>query len=389
MLKRLAYTIGTIMVMTLAVYAVFQFSGNHNATASQAMKGGAPSAMPVEIEVVAPEKIQIWKNFSGNVVAVDQAEIRPQVSGRITDIHFEDGQYVEKGAVLIVIDPRPYQATVNQAKAALDAAITQAALAEKEYQRAKNLIKTEAIAQSVLDEKTNARQIAAAAVQGAEALLQSAEIDLDYAYVKAPISGKVSRAEITIGNLVQEGAGAPLLTSVISDEKVYVDFEVDERTYLSSVRNQGQDKDSDVPVRIELGNGDLEYKGYIHSFDNRIDPTSGTIRARAIFDNAGKILLPGMSVSVLMGSNGNEDQILVSERAIGTDQDRKFVYLIGTDGTAQYREIKIGDSVNGKRVVLSGLQKGDKVITEGIFRIRPGMPVMPKPETPPHEKKAS
>ncbi len=114
MLKRLAYTIGTIMVMTLAVYAVFQFSGNHNATASQAMKGGAPSAMPVEIEVVAPEKIQIWKNFSGNVVAVDQAEIRPQVSGRITDIHFEDGQYVEKGAVLIVIDPRPYQATVNQ-----------------------------------------------------------------------------------------------------------------------------------------------------------------------------------------------------------------------------------------------------------------------------------
>ena len=347
----------------------------------------APQAMPVDTAVIEAKSVQIWKNFSGTVVAVDRADIRPQVSGIITEIRFEDGQYVEKDDVLIVIDPRPYKATLDQAEAALKAARTQADLAEKEYQRARKLIETEAIAQSVMDERINNRHAAAAAVSGAEALLNSAKINLDYAHITAPISGKTSRAEITVGNLVQSGPGAPLLTSIISDDKVYADFEIDEATYLNSIKNAASTTETgNIPVRLKLLNSDIEYKGVVQSFDNRIDPTSGTIRARAIFDNKDKYLLPGMSVTVLMGEAGDEKKILVSERAIGTDQDRKFVYTINKDGMTEYREVRIGNSVNGNRVVLSGLKEGETIITEGIFRIRPGMPVIPKKDMPQGEE---
>lgn len=343
----------------------------------EAAAPGAPQAMPVEVAEIKPQFVQIWKNFSGHVVAVDRAEIRPQVSGRIHEIRFEDGQHVEEGDVLMVIDPRPYEAALNQAQASLKSAQAQVDLAEKEYQRAKSLIETEAISQGLLDERTNRRDAAAAAVQGAEAAVKSARINLDYAYVKAPISGKVSRAEITEGNLVQAGGSAPLLTSIVDDERVYVDFEVDERTYISSVKSNATG-DADIPVRLVLLDGDTEYRGVVHSFDNRIDPSSGTIRARAIFQNGDKVLLPGMSVSILMGGTGDQSKILVSERAIGTDQDRKFVYTVNGDSVAKYREVKIGESINGQRVILSGLDVGEKVIVEGLVRIRPGMPVSPQ-----------
>lgn len=344
--------------------------------------GGTPQAMPVEVRKINAEAIQIWKNFSGHVVAVDRAEIRPQVSGRITEIRFENGQYVEKGDVLVVIDPRPYQAALDQAQAALNVAIAQANLAEKEYQRARKLIKTDAISQGLLDERTNKRGSARATVQGAKAVLGSAKINLDYAYVKAPISGRISRAEITQGNLVQSGSSAPLLTSIVADEDMYVDFEVDERTYIDSVKMNGLSSSQKVPVRLMLMNGTVEYKGVVDSFDNRIDPASGTIRARAVFKNEDKFLLPGMSVSVLMGSTGDENIILVPERAIGTDQDRKFVYIVDGDGVAKYREVRIGDSIGGQRVILSGLKEGETIIAKGLVRIRPGVPVAPRSAAP-------
>ena len=363
-------------IVIVALGGGFLFHSLTTAQASEEMQAGAPQAMPVEAGIVMPEKIQIWKNFSGHVVAVDVAEIRPQVSGRITELRFEDGQHVKKGDTLIVIDPRPYQAALNQAKAGLEAAKTQADLADKEYYRATKLIDTEAISQSLLDRRTDNRRTALAAVQGAKALVESARINLDYAYVKAPISGKISRAEITEGNVVQTGSSAPLLTTIVADEKVYVDFEVDERTYLNSIGSVNDA--SNIPVRLKLLSADLEYNGVVHSFDNRIDRASGTIRARAIFDNNDGTLLPGMSVSVLMGGTGDEEKILITERAIGTDQDRKFVYVINDKNTAEYREVKLGESINGMRVVLSGLKEGETVITDGLVRIRPNMPVTPQ-----------
>ncbi len=367
-----------LISMGAATYMIPPIKSTNASEEAAAM--AAPQAMPVEMKTIDLEKIQIWKSFSGNIVAVDQSEIRPQVSGIITEIKFEDGQYVEKGDVLIVIDPRPYEASLNQAKAVLEAAKTQAALAEKEYQRAKKLINSEAISQSLLDERSNNRQASAAEVQAAKAQVESAEINLDYAHIKAPISGKISRAEITEGNLVR-ASSAPLLTSIVSDEKVYVDFEIDERTYLDFVQKDSKTNTSDVPVTLELLNEKLGFSGTIHSFDNRIDRASGTIRARAIFDNKDGVLLPGMSVSVNMGSGTKKEQILLTERAIGTDQDRKFVFVVGEDGIAQYREVKIGARVQGKRVILSGLETGERVITEGLAKIRPGMPVMAKPDS--------
>ena len=369
-MKHIIYTLTFLIIAGVGFGAMFY--NNYDAEASDEAVSEAPQAMPVKITVMKPRHIQVWGNFSGHVVAVNRAEIRPQVSGRITEIHFTDGQHVEKGDVLFVIDPRPYEAALNQAKATLAATQTQAGLAEKEYQRAIKLIKTEAISHSVMDERTNNRQAANAAVQGAQAAVESAQINLDYAHVKAPISGKTSRAEITEGNLVQTGPNAPLLTSIVAQDRVYVDFEVDESTYINSAKTGSFKKDQKTPVRLQLLDGDLEYKGFVHSFDNRIDATSGTIRARAIFDNEDNMLLPGMSVSILMGSADNEEHLLISERAISTDQDRKFVYIVNDDNIATYRAIKIGNSINGERVVLSGLNAGDKVITEGIVHIRPG-----------------
>ncbi len=352
------------------------YSSAHHVSASETAASPAPQAMPVDTVIIKPENIQIWKNYSGHVVAVDRAEIRPQVSGRIQEIKFEDGQKVEKDDILIVIDPLPYEAAHNQAKAQLKAAKTEADLAEKEYKRAQTLIKTEAISQGLLDERMNKRQSAAASVQAAEASMQLAEINLDYAHVKAPISGLISRAEITEGNLVQAGANAPVLTSIVASDNVYVDFEIDERTYLNSVRTMKSN--SAVPVKIQILDGEIEYKGTIHSFDNRIDAASGTMRARALFENKDGLLLPGMSSTVFMGQSGDGEQIIVTERAIGTDQNRKFVYVI-EDGKAAYREINMGQSVNGSRVILSGLEAGDTVITGGIVHIRPGIAVTPKP----------
>lgn len=363
------------LVVAIGAGGAVVYFGSPVGAMEQEGEQGPPPPMAVEFVTVAPEQVQIWKNFSGNVVAVDRAEIRPQVEGRITEIRFTDGQNVNKGDVLFVIDPRPYEAALTQAKAALESAKVQAQLAEKEYQRAKSLIKSDAISQSVMDERDNNRLASAAAVQGAQATVLRAEIDLDFAYVKAPISGRISRAEITEGNLVQNNP-APLLTTIVAQDRVYVDFEVDERTYVDSIyQSKGE---GDVPVRLKLSSANKEYAGTVHSFDNRIDPASGTIRARAIFDNRDGVLLPGMAVSVEMGGNGQDKQIMITERAIATDQDRKYVFVIGEGNAAIYREIKIGSSVSGKRLVLDGLKEGERVISSGLTHIRPGMVVNPQ-----------
>lgn len=347
-----------------------------------------PQGFPVKAISVEPMVMQLWKQYSGTIVAVDRAEIRPQVSGRITEIRFKDGQQIKKGEILIVIDPRPYKAAVKQAKAALETAKSQALLAAKQLKRAKELVKKQAVATRLLDQRQTDYHIAKAAVLNAEALVETAEINEDYAYIKAPISGKVSRAEITEGNLVQSGANAPILTSITSNDQIYVDFEIDEQTYITSIHSATTTGLSKIPVKVTLNNTAKSIAGFMHSFDNRIDPATGTIRARALFDNTTNLLLPGMSVSVEMGlaDSLNHKQILISERAIGTDQDRKFVFIINKENKATYQEISIGQSINGQRIVHNGLKKGDIVITEGLMRIRPNTLVSPifaaKKQTP-------
>ncbi len=348
-------------------------------------------AMPVKVAVISSEQTQIWKDFSSRLEAVDYAEIRPQVSGTITEIRFEDGQNVEKGDILYVIDPRPYQAAVDEADAQVSVARNRASLAQKEYDRAKELIKTDAISKRIFDERAENARIGWSQVKAAEAVKERAKINLDFAYIKAPISGRLSRAEITIGNLVEAGLNAPILTSIVSDQGIYADFEVDERTYLDFVRGNARNlaDENTIPVELKLNSDNKVYKGFVHSFDNRIDVSSGTIRARALFENNDGALLPGMFSNIRMGTPTTESLVTIAEGAIGTDQDRKFVYVVNNDNMSEYREVKIGQNIKGNRVVKSGLEEGDRVIIEGLIHIRPDMPVspqikenMPAPEIP-------
>lgn len=339
-----------------------------------------PQAMPVEIVIVEELPIRIWKDFSGRLTAVDYVEIRPQATGLITEVKFEDGQFIKKGDILYLIDPRPFKVAVAKAKADLVTARNRYALADKEYKRAEDLIGTKVISQRIYDERASEKLIAESTVNSVEAQLSQAEIDLSYAYVKAPVSGRVSRAEITEGNLVSAGSNAPLLTTIVSSDSIYADFEVDEQTYVRYMRRGSSEKDivRKIPVELRLQNDEVVYQGKIHAFDNQIDPASGTIRARAIFDNPQGKLLPGMYAHLKLGSANEEKRILLSERAIGTDQNRKFVYVVNSENKTTYREVRLGDSIDGDRIVLSGLKVGDKVIVRGLMRLRPDMVVDPK-----------
>jgi multidrug efflux system membrane fusion protein len=333
----------------------------------------------VTAERVQPQTIHPFAQFSGRISAVDYAEIRPQVVGRITEIRFHDGQRVKAGDILFVIDPRPYEAAVAKAKSDLQSAINNAKEAGVERERGERLIQAHALAQESYDQRANADNVAQAAVGSAQALLQQAQLNVDYAYVKAPISGRISRAEITQGNLVGSATTAPpLLASIVSDDGVYADFEVDEATYLNNARGHAVGDDQQQKISVELqvqGDSGHIYHGTIESFDNHIDAGSGTIRARARFANEDGSLVPGMFVSVQMGSSELHNALLVPERAIGNDQSKRFVFVVDRNNKAEYRPVTLGAEVDGQRVVTTGLKSGDDVILDGLQRLGPGAAV--------------
>jgi len=333
-----------------------------------------PQAITVSVEVMKSEKIQIWSEYSARLEAVAFAEIRPQVSGIITEVRFQDGQMVKLGEIIYVIDPRPYKAILDQAQADLETSKNNLTLATKEYNRAKELITTKAISQRVLDIRENVARTAQDSLSRALARLEQAKINVDYAYIKAPISGKISRAEIKVGNLVQSGANAPLLTTIVATNQIYADFDVDEKTYLTILG----DNPEKIPVELSIGSKAKKYNGTIDSFDNRIDPISGTIRARALFKNKQSSLLPGMFATIKMGQSIPADVITIPEAALGTDQDRKFVYVVSKDSVVAYRLVEIGMTINGRRIITSGLNEGDMVIVEGLIKIRPGVIAVPQ-----------
>lgn len=346
----------------------------HNNTAHANPPVMAAPAVPVSVITIKEGPVRTWSEFSGRTQAVDYAEIRPEVSGRITAIRFEDGQTVHAGDVLFVIDPRNYESAVAKAQADLDSALTDAKFARTQFDRARGLVNAQAIAQEIYDQRANADRMAQAALEAAKAELDRAKLDLDRAYVKAPITGRVSRAEITIGNLVNDGPTAPILTSIVSNDGIYADFEVDEQTYLQSIRTHSQrlEQERKIPVELTLDGDDRVYKGTIYSFDNKIDTSSGTIRARAKFANEDGALVPGMFVSVKLSSSYEFNGILIPERAVSSDQSKKFVYVVDQDNKVVYRELELGQQTNGQRIVIAGLKIGDKVIVDGLQHVRPG-----------------
>jgi multidrug efflux system membrane fusion protein len=281
--------------------------------------------------------------------------------------------------VLFVIDPRPYEAAVARAEANLASAKTNAAFAKVDRDRAAALVGSQTLTQREFDQRNNASRVADATIQTAEADLTRARLDLEHAHVVAPISGRVSRPEITVGNLVQAGPGAPLLTAIVSNDTIYAGFEVDEQTYIESVRGTANERDQErrIPVQLTLpGDKGHVYHGTIYSFDNRIDPASGTIRARAKFDNADGALLPGMFVTARLAEGAERKELLIPERALGFDQNKKFVYVVGADNKVAYREVELGKQVQSRRVVLKGVQAGDRIVVDGVQRLRPNTAVV-------------
>lgn len=376
-------TISKRPLITAALVALIAGGGLYvagHSHPSQAAALAAPSAVDVTVQTLTPQKVQVWSEFSGRLQAVDHAEIRPEVSGRITEVRFHDGQFVKAGDVILVIDPRPYEAAVARAEANLASARTNADFAKIEEQRAAGMIKNEAIAQRIFDERSNNLRVADATVKGAEAELKQANLDLEHAYVRAPITGRTSRAELTVGNLVQAGPAAPVLTSVVSSSAIYADFEVDEQTYVDSIRAATAKPEQERKISVQLtlpGDKGHVYEGTIDSFDNRIDVASGTIRARAKFENTDGALVPGMFISVRMASPVEHDEILVPDKALGFDQSKRYVLVVDGDNKVAYREVELGKQVETSRVALKGVQAGDKVIVDGLQHVRPSAVVAP------------
>lgn len=374
-LSRKVITYAAIAILT-GIASVHYISGVVAATPA-----AVPPAPAVDIVILQPQEIRTWAGFSGRLAPVESADIKPLVSGAIQKVLFTEGQQVKKGQPLFVIDPRPHQASVQRAQAQLATAQSRAKLAQDELTRAEQLIGAKLVSQSVYDSALSAHQVAQADVKQADAALNQAKLNLEYAHISAPISGRVGRAELTVGNVVDAGVNAPVLTQIVANDKLYAEFNVDEATYVQLVRNtkdvQAMPVELSLAVEKTTGNTAANYEGHIYAFDNRLDTNSGTIRARAIFENKDGALTAGMFANVRLGSAEKVQALLVPERAIGTNQSKKYVLVVDESNIANYREVILGDHYDGQRVIQVGVVAGEKVIVNGLSHVRPKSVVNP------------
>lgn len=366
-----------LILATIALIAIFASSRLFVAHAEG--PPGMPPPPPITMAVVLEKDVTEWSEFSGRIEAMDTVDVKPKVSGTIEKVHFQDGAMVKKGDVLFTIDPRPYKAEYDRLMGTLSAAESALVNAKQEIVRAKNLMATKAISKREYDERASALRIAEGNMRAAKGAVDATKLNMEYTDVVAPISGKVGRAEITEGNTVNAGGSAPTLTRIVALSPIYISFEVDEQTFLSHIQNYPADALKQIPVQVGLANQkDTPIVASIHSFDNQLNVSSGTIRVRAINDNADGRLVPGLFARVKLGTPKAETRLLVSEKAIGTDQSKKYVFVVNDKNMAEYREVTLGSIVDGLRVVNTGLKAGDKVIVNGLMRVRPGAPVSPE-----------
>jgi RND family efflux transporter MFP subunit len=371
-----SHRIPTILFLTLLAAC----SGQSSQEASP------PPPMEVPVATVLEREISEWDEYTGRLEAVETVEIRPQVSGYLQQVNFEEGRDVRKGDVLFVIDPRPYQAEFDRAQAEVERARTAATLAQTDLQRAERLVATRAISQEEFDARVAARTSAEAAVKAAEAAVAVARLNLAYTRVTSPIDGRVGRAEVTVGNLVTGGLNgqATRLTTVVSLSPMYAYFEASEKDYLKymDLARSGQrplSREHANPVRMAVGNEtEFRHEGYMDFVDNRVDAGTGTLMARAVFPNPDRFLVPGMFVRVRLIGTSKYTGALINDRAILTDQDRRFVLVVGEGNTLEYRAITTGPMVDGLRAVRSGLEGGERIVINGLQRVRPGMVVTPR-----------
>jgi multidrug efflux system membrane fusion protein len=351
----------TVLAATLA--------GCGKPAAQEAPPAGGP---PITAAIVLEKSVAETQEFTGRLEAIERVEIRPRVAGFITSVHFKPGAEVKKGKVLFVIDPRPYQAEASRAEAAALSAHAKADLAKIEFSRAEKLVAEKAISQGEADQKSASLKELDAGARAAQASYAATKLNLSFTEVRSPIDGRVSKAEITLGNLVD---GNTLLTSVVSDKSIYASFNGDEDTYLRL--GHAARKGAPIPVRIGLANETgYPHEGKLEFIDNRVDPATGSVRMRAIFNNTDNKLAPGLFARVQLGGlNSAAKSTVVAERAIGTDQNRKFVFVVNAENKAEYRPVTLGPIVDGLRVVHGGVKPGEKIVVNGLQRVRPGAPV--------------
>jgi multidrug efflux system membrane fusion protein len=332
----------------------------------------APAGPPVTAASVIERNISETEEFSGRLEAVERVDIRSRVGGFIVSTNFTPGGMVKKGDLLFVIDPRPFQAEASRAEAAASSARARADLAKLELARAERLLADKAIAQREFDEKASGMKELDANVRAAQASLEAARLNLSYTRVLSPINGRVSKAEVTTGNLID---GSVILTSVVSNNPIYASFDGDEDTYLRVARVA----QTGAPVIVKVGLANetgFPHTGKLEFVDNTLDAKTGSVRMRATFDNSDNTLVPGLFARVELGGNGTQTPaILISDRAVGTDQNRKFVYVIKADSTAEYRAVTLGPVIDGLRVVRDGVKPGEKIVVNGLQRVHPGAPV--------------
>lgn len=367
----------TVSALAAVAAAVLTLSAcSDGAKAQEAAAPAAPAGPPVSVAIVVSRQVADQQEFSGRIEAVESAEIRARVRGTVEAIHFKPGSLVKKGDLLFVIDPRAYQAEAMRAEAQAAAAQARADLARTELERSRRLLAENAIAQRDYDERAaSARQLEAAA-RANQAELATARLNLEYSSVRAPFDGRIGKAEVTVGNLVD---GNVVLTSLVSIQPVYVSFDSDESTYLA-LGPAARSNASAVKVRMGLASDTgFPHEGRLDFVDNRIDPASSSVRMRAVLDNRNGLLTPGLFARVQVESPSRDaTSILISDAAVGTDQNRKYVYVIGANNQAEYRVVQLGPLVDGLRVARTGLKPGERIVVNGLQRVRPGAPVTPQ-----------
>jgi RND family efflux transporter MFP subunit len=341
---------------------------------------------PPAVSVVQPISREVieWDEYIGRLESPETVEIRARVSGYLDKVHFKEGKEVKKGDLLFTIDPRPYQAEFDHAEAEHQRAISQAELAQNDSERAKRLIGTKAISEEDFDTKVKTYFAAQAAVRSAKATLDSAKLNLEFTQIRSPINGRAGRAVVTEGNLISggvSGAGATLLTSVVSLDPLYCYSDADERAVLKYIRLSKEGtrvsaRYQEIPAEMELADETgFPHKGHMDFVDNRIDPNTGTIRARGVFSNADHSLAPGFFARLRIPGSGKYPALLIPDRALGSDQAQKFVYVVKAEKKVEFRPVTIGPLIDGLRVVKTGVKAGEQVIVEGLLRVRPGVVV--------------
>jgi len=365
-------------MLTSLTALVLTACGSEESPQSQAQSRPAPK---VSVAKVLNEPVTEWDEFTGRLEAPEQVTLVPRVSGYINSVNFDEGALVKKGAILFQIDPSVFMAEVQRLKAKLSSVTVAEKLAKNDYQRAFKLYKKNAVSEELIDTRQANMHQTTAEVASVKAALMSAELDLAYTRVKAPISGRVSYASVTMGNYVT--AGQTELTSLVSTAHMYAYFDVDEQTYLKYAQLTAQHKRNDQrsdgnPVFMALANeSDFPHTGVIDFVDNAINHNTGTIRVRARFANNSNDLLPGLFTRLRIAGSATYTGILIDDKAIGTDLNNKFVLVVDADNKLQYRGVSLGEKVQGLRIIKQGLSAEDKIVVNGLQKVRPNMVVEP------------